>query len=111
MSAGWIGVDLDGTLAVYGEPLASGSIGRPVPEMLRRVRSWRREGIEVRVVTARAGLHPLLLEDFMREFREWSITNLGEVLPVTDRKDFAMVEPWDDRAVQVEPNTGRRIGE
>ena len=32
----------------------------------------------------------------------------GEVLPVTNCKDFGMIELWDDRAVQVVFNTGIR---
>jgi hypothetical protein len=32
-------------------------------------------------------------------------------LPITNCKDFAMVELYDDRCVQVEANTGRLIGQ
>ena len=35
--------------------------------------------------------------------------HFGVVLPVTNVKDWHMLELWDDRAVQVEPNTGRRV--
>jgi hypothetical protein len=31
-------------------------------------------------------------------------------LPVTCEKDMAMVEFWDDKAVQVIPNTGEPVG-
>lgn len=31
-------------------------------------------------------------------------------LEVTSEKDWLMIELWDDRAVHVEPNTGRIIG-
>jgi hypothetical protein len=30
-------------------------------------------------------------------------------LPVTNVKDFSLIELWDDRCVRVEPNTGRPI--
>jgi hypothetical protein len=33
-SGGWIGVDLDGTLAIYGGWTGPRSIGEPVPKML-----------------------------------------------------------------------------
>ena len=41
----------------------------------------------------------------------WCQAHLGRVLPVTCVKDFGMVELWDDRAVQVVPNDGRRVDE
>jgi hypothetical protein len=41
---------------------------------------------------------------------EWCRKHLGYVLPITNVKDYGMVELWDDRAVQVEMNTGRPIG-
>ena len=49
---GWIGVDLDGTLAFY-QGWNEGKIGDPVPVMLARVKGWLAEGVEVRIVTAR----------------------------------------------------------
>ena len=56
---GWIGVDLDGTLAEHYWP-AKGDydptrIGDPIPMMVERVRGWLAEGREVRVFTARGG--------------------------------------------------------
>lgn len=54
--AGWIGVDLDGTLAVHDhETFDVNHIGEPVPLMLERVGAWLDAGIEVRIVTARVG--------------------------------------------------------
>ena len=37
---GWIGVDLDGTLADMSKPPVVGNIGPPVEKMLIRVRNW-----------------------------------------------------------------------
>ena len=34
----------------------------------------------------------------------------GQVLPVTNVKDLAMAELWDDRCIQVVANTGERVG-
>ncbi len=103
-SAGWIGVDLDGTLAEYDLWLGPEFIGEPVPAMLDRVRQWVSEGIEVRVVTARAG-HPR-----HRRFVEiWLQRHgLGQ-LSVTDKKDYAMIELWDDRCVAVQTNRGEPL--
>jgi hypothetical protein len=105
---GWIGVDLDGTLAVY-HGWDGGKIGPPVEPMLERVRAWRGAGIEVRIVTARVADGDGNDSDVARAAVEaWLLEHVGEVLPVTCTKDFRMVELWDDRAVRVVSNTGRR---
>ena len=38
----------------------------------------------------------------------WMDAELGYRLPITHEKDHLMLELWDDRVVQVVPNTGRR---
>lgn len=100
---GWIGVDLDGTLAHYGG-WDDGKIGAPIKLMVERVQKWITDGWEVRVFTARvavpqAGVHAAI--------EAWCVEHIGIALPVTCQKDFAMVELWDDRCVQVIPNTGK----
>lgn len=102
-NAGWIGVDLDGTLAEYGGWQGAGAIGRPIPLMLNRVKGWLDAGRDVRIFTARAG-DP----ECLPAIEAWCVEHLGRVLPVTATKDYRMVALWDDRAVQVVPNTGRR---
>ena len=97
----WIGVDLDGTLAVAGNWKGMDAIGEPVPAMLRRVRAWVDKGLKVKVVTARAG-DPVGLA----ATRAWLERQGLGALEVTDRKDFGMLELWDDRAIQVVHNTG-----
>lgn len=108
---GWIGVDLDGTLAramgwKAGDPEVV--IGPPIKRMLKRVRRWVKLGYEVRILTARAG-RPTSSE-IIPAIEAWCKKHIGRVLPITDKKDYDMIELWDDRAVQVELNTGRRIG-
>ena len=49
---GWIGVDLDGTLAEYGEFKGLYVIGDPIPKMVERVQRWLAEGWEVCIMTA-----------------------------------------------------------
>ena len=102
--SGWIGVDLDGTLAEYGGWKGPDSIGKPIPAMLARVKQWLADGREVRIFTARAEL-----KHQIQFVERWCAEHVGQVLPVTNVKDFAMIELWDDRAVQVEINTGRRM--
>jgi hypothetical protein len=41
---------------------------------------------------------------------EWCYFRIGHVLPITNIKDYAMIELWDDRAVQVVANTGEPVG-
>ena len=100
--SGWIGVDLDGTLAHYTGWVGPEHIGEPIPEMVRRVTAWIAKGIEVRIFTARASV-----PEQVPPIYEWSLKHIGIVLPVTNVKDFGMVELWDDRCVRVIPNTGR----
>ena len=50
---GWIGVDLDGTLAEYHGWHDDGRIGKPILPMVARVKKWLAEGKEVRIVTER----------------------------------------------------------
>ena len=112
MSRGWIGVDLDGTLAVYDEWIDALHIGAPIPAMVERVKAWLVEGCDVRIFTARVGgqgepPHPEL-ETIRRTIEKWCLTHIGQSLPVTNAKDLHMVELWDDRAIQVVTNTGLR---
>lgn len=115
-SPGWIGVDLDGTLAHY-DGWNGGAIGEPVPAMLRRVEDWLAMGREVRVFTARVaatGKRKASGEVDSQEFadaqrrliQDWTEKHLGVRLQVTAVKDFACVELWDDRAVGVKLNEG-----
>lgn len=111
---GWIGVDLDGTLAFYDTWKGKGHIGEPVPAMLARVKQWLADGREVRIFTARVSpqacsLNGDTLEETAAPIYSWCLLHLGVVLPVTHEKDMAMIQLWDDRCVQVLPNTGQRV--
>lgn len=101
---GWIGVDLDGTLAGDGPQ----NIGGPIPAMLERVKRWLAEGHEVRIFTARVTHGP---DEMVARaaIDRWLGEHLGHSLVVTNVKDFGMVELWDDRAITVEANTGRPL--
>lgn len=94
---GWIGVDLDGTLAHYDHYRGDEHVGAPIESMVKRVRKWINEGRDVRLFTARSP-HPAI--------RRWMKDNLGAVLPITNVKDPKMQVLYDDRAVQVTRNTG-----
>ncbi len=110
----WRGVDLDGTLARYDGFVAIDHIGEPVPRMLERVLRWLKKGDQVAIVTARVAPGPSTRDaDEIAVARAaiegWCLLHLGKVIPVTNEKDYGMYEIWDDRAVQVIPNTGERV--
>jgi hypothetical protein len=109
---GWIGVDLDGTLATYDGYRGPAHIGEPIPAMVERVLNWMRSGKTVKIFTARASNSN---EDersaFLTQWEWWSKQHFGRVLPVTATKDYQMCELWDDRAIQVRFNTGERVGD
>lgn len=102
----WIGVDLDGTLAGYAK-YDGANIGEPIPRMVDRVVRWLAEGQKVKIFTARVahdedGEHQKAIE-------KWCRKHIGQKLEVTCIKDFGMKELWDDRAIQVQKNTGRIV--
>lgn len=113
---GWIGVDLDGTLARYVSRQGISVVGTPIAPMVCRVRTWLAEGRDVRIMTARVcGDHERTHadQDEAREQRrmieKWCVEQFGRALPVTCRKDYAMVALYDDRAVGVQKNTGELL--
>lgn len=105
---GWIGVDLDGTLARYDTWKGPETIGPPIPEMVFRVRTLLLQGWDVRIFTARVSDDPNKTAE--RHIQRWCEKHIGITLPVTCIKDFGMLKFYDDRAVQMEPNTGQILG-
>lgn len=106
--AAWIGVDLDGTLAHYDKWKGPEHIGEPIPCMVERVRSWLGAGINLAILTARVSV-PEQRDVSEIVIQRWCILHLGMTLPITCRKDYGMIELWDDRAIQVVKNTGERV--
>ncbi len=132
--SGWIGVDLDGTTFEYHGWVGWNVFGAPIAPMIDRIRAWAAEGREVKIVTARVGLpirerdgnmypsvvrnHVCLVtnerfsDDMMvRAIHEHCQKYIGFAPQVQCYKDVDMIELWDDRAVQVVPNTGRTLAE
>lgn len=118
----WTGIDLDGTLAFsVSSDKWKGDIGTPLTPMIDRVKKWLKEGKDVRIVTARVGscgapdghcLPEFAGPDNQRKLIEkWCLTHIGQVLPVTAEKDFYMERLYDDRAIQVQHNTGFLVNE
>ena len=121
MSAGWVGVDLDATLAHYDGWQGEGVIGEPVPRMLARIKEHLAAGEEVRILTARvwwdrdlpagmvrnAEVGRVCLET--RAIETWCVRHLGRRLRVTCEKDHAMRFCYDDRCRQVVANSGELV--
>jgi hypothetical protein len=119
--SGWIGVDLDGTLAEYHGWNGENNIGSPIPLMIERVKNWIANGITVKIFTARVcinGAYSLESKKFAdtkfsndqeKMIKEWCKKYIGQELEVTNKKDFSMIELWDDRCRQVIMNTGQLI--
>lgn len=105
---GWIGVDLDGTLAHYDGWRGPEHIGAPIKRMVDRIKGWLEAGHTVKIFTARVGGPPEEAEPAREHIEAWTFAIFGQVLEVTSRKDYGMIQLWDDRAVQVIPNTGLR---
>jgi len=103
---GWIGVDLDGTLAHGGEWKGEEHVGKAIPEMVKKVKAALKAGKTVKIFTARASDLSAKGKKAIEDFCEKEI---GEVLEITNEKDPNMVELWDDRAKQVEKNTGEFV--
>lgn len=98
---GWIGVDLDGTLAHYEHWRGIHNIGEPIQAMLERVKKWVSDGHEVKIFTARVS-EP----EAIPHIEAWLLKHGLNGLAITNVKDLRMHELWDDRVVAVEPNTG-----
>lgn len=111
----YIAVDLDGTLVMSGAPSDGAwrmdAIGEPIAPMIKRVRRWLEQGIEVRIFTARVSpVHGAGVGEAREAIDRFCRSTFGRSLRVTCEKDMDMIECWDDRSVQVEENTGRQLG-
>jgi hypothetical protein len=110
-SQGWIGCDFDGTL-VQQDAISQfdpSHIGEPVELMVNRVRAWLELGKDIRIFTARVSGNSLGASIARKEITEWCKEHLGKELPVTCIKEKDLIVLYDDKAVQVEPNTGKLI--
>jgi hypothetical protein len=112
--APWIGVDLDGTLARYDTWKHILNIGEPIWPMVERVKQWLSEGKCIKIMTARItppyyGAPGITTDMIVSAIQDWTEAWIGQRLEVTATKDLHMIELWDDRCVQVEPNIGEPV--
>lgn len=111
---GWIGVDLDGTIANHTTWKGPEFIGDPIPDMITRVKLWLKLGIEVRILTARISQESCTANNMtpkqMTEIiQDWCEEHIGARLNVVSEKDQFMLFFCDDSAVQVIKNTGKPL--
>lgn len=124
---------MDGTASAYcgGGGYPWNQFGPPIEPMMARIRGWIAARQEVRIVTARVfpyihgenedvlnRVHQCLVTgeyftvgDMVRCVQAYFCTHVDAMLPVTCAKDYQMIQLWDDRAIQVVPNTGRTLSE
>jgi len=101
---GWVGVELDGTLAHYEARQDVSIIGIPVEKMRARVQQWLMVDIDVRLFTGRAA-DPKMIPVMEAWLKEHGL----EKLKITCEKDFMMSQFWDDRGIHVARNSGEVI--
>lgn len=132
---GWIGFDLDGTLAKYDGWKGFDHIGDPIGPMVALLKKLHAEGTKVKILTARVAPKdrqevrpnpyvenhwcitspddmPWALKDKWtpREYiQDWCWRVLGFVPEITHEKDCFMLDLYDDRCHQVVPNTGETV--
>ena len=102
--------DFDSTLSFYEEPFST-TLGPPVPEMVRKVKAAIAEGVQVVIFSARvypgADYERLAQStNAMLNIAEWCQKHIGQVLPITFVKMPIFTKLYDDRAIEILPNTG-----
>lgn len=106
----WVGFDLDGTLAEHGKYLGPGHIGVMIDKMKDTLLEWVRQGFRVKIMTARMS-HSDTRDEAREVIQDWLEANGVPRLEVTCKKDYKMIRLYDDRAIQVIPNTGVTLEE
>ena len=99
---GYYYVDFDRVLA-HHEVGQGYAIGKPIPEMVKRVKKLIELGGKVKIFTARVsgGAHRV------KEVEDWLKDNGLPELEVTNIKGQDAIAFWDDKAKEVLPNKGK----
>jgi len=103
---GWIGVDLDATLAIFTTWKGIEHIGEPIPAMIEKVKRGLKDGKKFKIMTARVSPKQKDHKKAEKYIKDWCKEHIGQILPVTHEKDQYMKELWDDRVRQVKKNKG-----
>ena len=100
-------VDFDGTLAKQETNGYCREIGEPIFPMIEIIKEELKKGSEVKIFTARASAWNDNLEKI--DIERFCVKYFGQVLPITAIKEHYIDVYYDDRAIQIEKNTGRII--
>lgn len=105
-----IACDFDGTLAYYDRWRGAMHFGAPIPAMIKKIQQHIRNGDIVEIFTARIqGDENHTSEEVIEGIKQWCERHIGQRLEVTNIKKTYFDLFYDDRAVQVLKNTGRRV--
>lgn len=126
---GYIAVDFDGTVAEFesgdGAWVAWNEFGAPIPVMVERIKGWIQKGYTVKIFTARLPEdqdpqartvcpttgYAYARSEMIEAISDYCWLHIGKKLEAINIKSHYAIEFWDDRAVQVVPNTGRTLAE
>lgn len=104
------GCDLDATLAEHNGWKGPLHIGKPIPKMVERIKQHLANGERVKIFTARYSEPDLdIRKAIVEAIQDWTEKHIGQRLEVTNEKTYSMIGFYDDRAIQVVPNTGERV--
>jgi|HubBroStandDraft_2_1064218.scaffolds.fasta_scaffold92145_3 hypothetical protein len=107
-----IAIDFDGTLFETFKPYDPRKAGPPVMKMIKFVKGLLQKGKKVVIFTARVNSKehtPAQIKYTHKLIGGLCKKYLGQRLPITSEKHHLMSTIYDDRAIQVERNTGRII--
>src|SRR5258708_2659092 len=106
---GYYAIDLDGTLAEYHHDFKHDELGMPIHKTVSLIKEMLGQGYDVRILTARVGPQSddTNVDDVRTMIENWCLEHIGTILIVQNHKCYEMIQLYDDRAIQVELNTGR----
>lgn len=100
----WVGFDFDGTLVRFPDGTTGKNYGADNTRVVELMRSLKKAGIPVKVVSARA------VADASRAVvQAWLDGHELADVPITDKKDFHMAALFDDLAISVDAASGRVV--
>ena len=94
--------DFDGTLAYYEKWKGKYVLGIPIQNIIDKVKYYLSEGYTCKIFTAR-DFTDLQVKDLIEQ---WCQNHIGQILEITNIKDFKVHQIFDDRANKVIKNTG-----
>jgi hypothetical protein len=107
-----VGCNLDRTLAFFDGWRGPMHIGRPIPAMVRCIQDHLAKGDHVTIFSSRIHDYEKMgvsAEQVTKAIGDWTEFNVGVRLPATNVKLHTFDRIYDDIAIQVIPNTGKRV--